>query len=83
MNEEAADTTQLIELDSRRRTTIRLGRHNRYRIRELDNGTLVLEPVVVLTEDELILRQHPELEARIARSVRDPAARTRKARPSK
>lgn len=83
MHDKSADNTQLIELDSRRRTTIRLGRHDRYRIRELENGTLILEPVVILTEDELALRQHPDLEARIARSMRDPAARTSRARPAK
>jgi hypothetical protein len=72
---------QLVELDNRRRTTIRAGHHNRYRVTELENGTLILEPVFVLTEDEIILRQHPDLEARIERSMRDPAVRTRRERP--
>jgi hypothetical protein len=79
----SSPNTQLIELDGRRRTTLRLGHHDRYRVQELDNGTLILEPVVVLTEDELILRRNPELEARIERSMRDPAARTKRERPSK
>jgi hypothetical protein len=83
MTAEASKTTQLIELDGRRRTTIRPGRHNRYRVQELENGTLILEPVLVLTEDELILRQNPDLEARIERSMRDPATRTRRERPTK
>jgi hypothetical protein len=79
----AATNTQLIELDARRRTTIRLGHHDRYRVQELENGTLILEPVLVLTEDELILRRNPDLEARIERSMRDPAVRTRRKRPAK
>jgi hypothetical protein len=79
----ATNNTQLIELDARRRTTIRLGHHDRYRVQELENGTLILEPVLVLTEDELTLRRNPDLEARIERSMNDPAVRTKRERPSK
>lgn len=82
MAAKAPAPTQLIELDARRRTTIRLGQHDRYRVQELENGTLILEPVLILTEDELILRRNPDLEARIERSMREPAARTRRARPT-
>lgn len=74
--------SQLIELDARRRTTIRLGHHDRYRVTELPDGTLIMEPVFVLTEDEIILRAHPELEARMDRSMRDPAVRTKRGRPT-
>ncbi len=73
---------QLIELDSRRRTTIRLGHHHRYRVTELPDGSLLLEPVFVLTEDEIVLHAHPELKARMGRSMRDPAARTKRKRPT-
>lgn len=72
---------QVIDLDARRRTTIRLGHHDRYRVTEMNDGTLLLEPVYVLTKDEIILRANPELEARIERSVRDPAVRTQRPRP--
>lgn len=73
--------SQLVELDSRGRTTIRLGDQGRYRATKLADGTLVLEPVIVLTQDELILRSHPELEARIEESLRDPTQWVRRPRP--
>lgn len=63
----------VIELDARRRTTIRLGHHDRYRVTEYPDGSLLLEPVFVLTQDELILRANPELEARIERTMHDPS----------
>lgn len=78
---EPTPDVQLVELDARRRTTIRLGHHDRYRVTELPDGSLIMEPVFLLTQDEIVLKQHPELEARIARSMRDPAVRTRRARP--
>lgn len=67
------DTDVLIELDPRRRVTLKLGHHDRYLATELPNGTIVLKPAVVLTEDELILRSNPELLDRINSSLRNPA----------
>lgn len=81
MDNDQGKPNQVISLDARRRTTITPGTHNRYRVTELKGGTLVLEPVFELTADEIILRQHPELEARIVRSMRDPAVRTTRERP--
>lgn len=74
--------SQLIELDNRGRTTIRIGDHDRYRATRLADGTLVLEPVYVLTQDELILRSHPDLEARIENAMRDPTQWVRRPRPT-
>jgi hypothetical protein len=74
--------SQVIELDSRGRTTIRIGDHDRYRATRLADGTLILEPVFVLTQDELILRSHPDLERRIEDAMRDPTQWVRRPRPT-
>jgi hypothetical protein len=43
----------IVELDNRRRTSLgKVGRHSRYLVREEDDGTLVFEPAVVMTEFE-------------------------------
>lgn len=75
--------TQLIELDPRRRTTLRLGHHDRYRVTEYPDGSLLLEPAFVLTQDELILRANPELEAAMEDALRDPSKRVRRPLPQK
>lgn len=74
---------QLIELGSGRRLTLRLGHHDRYLATEEPDGTLVLRPAVVLTEDEVVLRQHPWLVEQIEQTMRDPASRTRRGRLKK
>ncbi|SDT68499.1 hypothetical protein [Actinoplanes derwentensis] len=75
-------TEQLIELDARRRTTLRIGTHSRYLATEHEDGTIVLEPAIVLTQHELALRSNPGLVDRIEESMRNPAARTRRGRPT-
>lgn len=72
----------VIDLDSRRRTTIRLGRHDRYRVTEHPDGTLLLEPVFELTQDELILRANPDVEASIEDALRKPETRVRRPLPA-
>jgi hypothetical protein len=72
---------QLIELDGRRRLTLRLGHHDRYLVSEEPDGTLIWRPAVVLTQDELALRQAPQLMENIHRALSDPTSRTRRALP--
>lgn len=72
----------LVELDPRRRTTLRLGHHERYLAHEEPDGTLVFRPAVIMTADEAALRGNPALVDRMDRSLRDPSVRTRRARPT-
>lgn len=80
-----SETAQLVELDARRRLTMpqRLGHHSRYLVSEEPDGTLIWRPAVVLTEDELALRQAPWLVANIDKALSDPTSRTRRALPQK
>lgn len=56
----------VIELDDRRRVSLgRFGRHDRYLVREQEDGTLILEPAVVLTEAEAAFLANPALVALI------------------
>lgn len=74
---------QLIELDSRRRTTLRLGHHSRYLVTEEPDGTLIMRPAIVLTEDEVALLQAPWLVNQIHENMSDPHARgTRRKLPT-
>ncbi len=78
-----ASTDQLLELDNRRRTTIRVGRHRRYLAHEEPDGTLILRPAVVLTEDDIALRTAPGLINQINANLADPHARgTRRKLPT-
>jgi hypothetical protein len=66
--------TQLIELDPRRRLTLRLGHHNRYLATEEPDGTIVLQPAVVMTADEIALLRAPWLVDQINQNLQDPHA---------
>ena len=56
----------VIDLDDRRRAPLgKIGRHTRYLVREEADGTIILEPAMVLTEAEVKLMGHPELLATI------------------
>ena len=67
-------TPQLIELDSRRRVTLRVGHHSRYLAIEEPDGTVVLRPAVIMTEDERALLAAPWLVEQIDRTMADPRA---------
>ncbi len=72
----------LIELDPRRRTTVRLGHHSRYLVTEESDGTLIWKPAVVMTEDERALLKAPWLVDNIDRALTDPSSRTRRKLPT-
>lgn len=66
----------LIELDDRRRASLgKLGRHNRYLAREEVDGSLILEPAVVLSEMEARFLANRDLVARIEDSRAHPERR--------
>jgi hypothetical protein len=56
----------VIEVDERRRISLgKIGHHSRYVVHEESDGTIVMEPAVVLTQAEAKLMAMPELLARI------------------
>jgi len=59
---------QLIELDPRRRTTVKPGRHSRYLVDEEPDGTLIWRPAVVVSEEEVKLLQRPDILDAVERS---------------
>ena len=62
----------IIELDERRRASLgKVGRkaHTRYRATEREDGSILLEPAVVLSERELAVLGDPTLVALIQRGV--------------
>lgn len=79
----APEEPQLVELGSGRRVTLRLGHHDRYLATEEPDGTLVLRPAVVLTEDDAILRQNPWLVDRIEMARKNPGSLVRRERPKR
>ena len=71
-------TPVLVELDSRRRLSLaRVGRHSRYLAREEPDGTLILEPAVVLTATEAALVGRPELVEQMADAAHSERRRKR------
>lgn len=79
------DATHLLEVDARGRTSLaRLGGSGRrYLARTEPNGTIVLEPAVVMTELEARLHANPELHAQVTEAAAHPeravaVARTRR-----
>lgn len=68
--------SHLIELDSRRRLALgRIGKpeHTRYLVDEQPDGTLVLTPAVVMSEQEVALLRNTGLAARLEAEAADPA----------
>jgi hypothetical protein len=56
----------MVELDERRRVSLgKIGRHTRYLVHEQEDGTIVLEPAVVLTEAEARFMANPALRQQI------------------
>ena len=71
--------SHLIELDSRRRLALgRIGNpeHTRYLVDEQPDGTLVLTPAVVMSQQEVALLRNAELVARLEAEAADPASWT-------
>lgn len=59
-------TTPMIEVDGRSRVTLPGNKaHRRYLIHEEPDGTVILEPAVVMSELELRFLRNPELQDRI------------------
>jgi hypothetical protein len=59
-----------VELDSRGRVPLgRIATAQRYRVEKLDDGDILLTPVVSISERELAVLANPELVARIKRGV--------------
>lgn len=66
----------VIELDDRRRVSMgKIGRHDRYLVHEHDDGTLVLEPAVILSEAEVRFMANPSLVAQIENNRAHPERR--------
>ncbi|MGY2066197.1 hypothetical protein [Blastococcus sp. SYSU DS0619] len=58
--------TTVIELDERRRVSFgKIGHHDRYLVHEDPDGTITLEPAVVLSEAEARFMANPALLAQI------------------
>lgn len=73
---------QLLELGSGRRLTLRVGHHDRYLASEEPDGTIVLRPAVVMTQDERALLAAPWLVEQIDKNMADPAMGTRRELPN-
>jgi hypothetical protein len=62
-----------VELDSRQRAPLAKvlpnGANNRYRVQRLEDGTIVMTPVVSLTERELAVLARPELVESIRKGI--------------
>lgn len=68
----------MVELDERRRLSLgKIGHHSRYLVREQDNGTLIFEPAVVMTEFEARALG----DAGLVQQLRDSQADPRRRRP--
>jgi hypothetical protein len=66
----------MVELDERRRLSLgKIGHHTRYLVREESDGTLIMQPAVVMTEFEAKLLASPAVINQIKASQADPARR--------
>ncbi len=57
--------TPMVEVDARSRVTLPGKAHRRYLLHEQDDGTMILEPAVVISELEARYRANPQLQAQI------------------
>lgn len=69
----------MIEVDARNRLTLPGKAHRRYLVHEQDDGTVILEPAVVISELEARYRANPDLQAKVAHGRAHPELS--KARP--
>jgi hypothetical protein len=71
----------LVDLDARHRVSLgKLGRPGRYLATELEGGSIILEPAVVITEDQAWLDSRPDVQARLRESL-DETTLVRRGRP--
>ena len=71
----------VIEVDERRRISLgKLGQHTRYLGTELPDGTLMLEPAVLLSEAEYAYLQNTALQAQIQENRAYPERRRQRPR---
>jgi hypothetical protein len=64
----------LLELDGRRRLTLgRLASHDRYLATKLEDGRILLDPAVVMTEAEFALAHDDAFWGRVAESAKLPS----------
>lgn len=72
----------MIEVDSRRRISLgKLGHHDKYLATEQVDGTIVLEPAVILSAAELAYLRNPSLQRQIEDNRAHPERR--RGRPSR
>lgn len=79
-----APPTSVIELDDRRRAPLgKLGRreHRRYLARSFPDGTIVLEPAVVISQAQLALYQRPDIIAALQESRAHPERHVKRRTP--
>jgi hypothetical protein len=80
------DADVVLELDERRRASLgRIGRpeHRRYLVTEEPDGTIILQPAVVMTELEARFLANRALVDRIQENERDPSRLVRHKRAAK
>ena len=79
------DTRVLLQLDSRGR--ISLGELaagcGQYLATVEHDGTILLQPAIVMTQAELALAKNSDLSAHIERTLTNPATRVQRARPQR
>ncbi len=56
----------MIEVDARNRVTLPGKAHRRYLVHEQDDGTVILEPAVVISELEARYRANSDLQGKVA-----------------
>lgn len=68
-------STPMIEVDGRNRVTLPGKAHRRYLMHEQEDGTVILEPAVVLSELEASYRADPEIQAKVQHGRSHPEQR--------
>ncbi len=68
--------TPMIEFDARSRLTLPGKAHNRYLVHEQEDGTVILEPAVVLSALEARYRDNAELQATVEAGRAHPELRS-------
>jgi hypothetical protein len=78
------DKQVVVEVDTRRRVSLgKLGRHDRYLATEHPDGTITLQPAVILTEAEHAFLQNQELRELVERNRARPERQRPRPTPPK